>query len=255
MNRRDFISLSLFLTGSNSFADSFSLKQMQKVSRNTNKENVKDRVNQFINYALPKIIVKNTNVQKSIKTFCEPLFETSNRAVNWKVFIVNKGGLACTYGAGLILINIDLIKLCDNETQLASVLAHEIGHIHHKHLEKKITMNQIYNYFDVKNFKNSDINLLSKSFSRMAEREADAYIIKAFLKTGYSIDQASAFFHKLEKVYPENGISIDQCLRSTHPQHKDRINKLDKIVSTYTQIQIRSLESEEFKYLKNWSGS
>lgn len=55
-------------------------------------------------------------------------------------------------------------------------------------------------------------------------------------------------------IYPSSS-NFNECIYSTHPQHKDRVNKLDSIASTYTQFDYKTEDSEAFRYLKKWSQS
>jgi predicted Zn-dependent protease len=193
-------------------------------------------------------------LQRSIRKIAEPLFQTSNKDYEWDIFVVQdneKEITACTYGAGLIVFNKTFLKLCENETQLASVIAHEIGHNHYNHQVTKRELMKVYNAFEIKKL-NKDLHYLNKSFSRQREREADSFVIKAFLETDYNIKEASVMFRMFEKMF---GTSADMntCLYSTHPQHKDRINHLDAVASTYSQLKYKTKDSEAFEYIKNWS--
>jgi predicted Zn-dependent protease len=249
MNRRNFLFISSLLS-LNAYAGSFSLDQIRGVSNASNGKKIKSNVYWFIKQRLPKIIVKDNLLQDYILKIATPIFKTSSLTLDWKIFIVSENQInAYTLGGGLVLVDIDLIKMCKTETELASVIAHEVGHIHNKHAERRFLTNRIYNQFKVKRFKNTDIDLLYKSYKRTAEHEADAFIIKAFLKTNYSINHASDFFVKLKNIYPSNK-NINHCLHSTHPLTEERIEKLNKIASTFTQVNYKKVNSKEFQYLK-----
>ena len=249
MNRRDFLILTSIASVSSLSGSSFSLNQIKKQNLFENENMVKYRANHFMKRKIPKIIVKDRDAQNFLEDIARPLFATSNRKVDWKIFLVNEGGWAYTVGAGLIVIDIRLIKLCTSQIELASVIAHEIGHNKYKNIEQRYTTDKIFKNLNL-NLDKITVDILSKAFSKHHEREADAFIIKAFLETGYDINKASSFFHKLQKISPDD-ISIDHCLHSTHPLKKDRIQILEKVASTFSQDIYLSQDSMEFEYLKS----
>jgi len=252
MTRREFITYSSLLLGSNSVADSFSLNDLQVTNYSTQ---VAQIVSWFKKQRLPKIIVNDSKLQIAIYKLSLPFFEVSNRDVNWEIYIVNENNInAYTLGGGLICVDINLIKECKNETELVSVIAHEVGHVHYKHAERRLTKNDIFKQLNINSLGKLNVKILGKSYKRIWEHEADAFILKAFIKMDYNIKKASSFFKKLEKLHPDSS-NVNDCIFSTHPQHKNRISKLEAIASTYTQLEYKSEESKEFKYLKNWSKS
>lgn len=249
MKRRDFITYLLALFGSSVHGESFSLNKIRKENLYKTSNLMKSRARSFIKHTIPSIIIRDLEAQQSLINIAKPLFKTSNRKLNWKIFLVYDSNLAYTIGEGVIIIDIGLLKLCSTQTELASVIAHEIGHNHYKHLEKRYMTKRIFKELDFEHLNRTNVDILAKAFSKNNEREADAFIIKAFLKTNYNINEASSFFRRLTKIYPDN-ISINHCLHSTHPLKRDRIKILDKVVSTYSQSHYNENNSSEFKYLK-----
>ncbi len=265
MQRRDFFALLGTSFAGSLYGNSFSLEDInkmhalentfKKISKISYSEKVDFVVNYYMKYKLPQMLVKNDVIQNAIRQISLPLFKVSNRILNWKIFIVDtKVENAYTCGGGLIFIEKNLIKLCQNETQLASVIAHEIGHVHYKHAERRYIQNDLFKSLDLNNINKFNFTLLNKSYSRIWEHEADAFIIKSFLETNYSIAHASSFFKRLQKKYP-GSTNINTCVFSTHPQHKNRINKLEAIASTFSQFSYKKEDSKDFKYLKEWSMS
>ncbi len=255
MNRRNFFKLSSLLFVSDFFGESFSLNQIKRKNIYKNDNIINFKAKRFIKVKIPNIIVNDKLAQQYLLNIAKPLFKTSNRQVNWKIFLVKEKGIsAYTIGAGLIVIDIDLIKLCTSEVELASVIAHEIGHNHHKHAEKRYMTDKAFQNLNLNKLDKSTIDILSKAFSKNNEREADAFIIKSFLKTGFDITKASSLFHKLQKMFPDN-TNINHCLHSTHPLHRDRIKILEKVASTFSQNSCKNNDSREFKYLKQLAGA
>lgn len=252
MTRRDFVFFSSILA---SPLAAFTLEELKAIQKGTKSETT--LADDYEQKRIPKIIVKDKLAQSSIYEIARPIFQTSTRKDKkcvWRIYVVDTGRLnAYTCGYGLICIEKELIKVCKNETMLASVIAHEVGHVHHKHAERRISTDRLYKYFKINKFDKQSSEKLYKSYHRLWEKEADAFIIKAFLKTGYNLNQAHTFMEILAKKYPNNK-PIGQCLFNTHPDALDRVNKIKSIASTFSQSEYRQDDSKEFKYLKQISG-
>lgn len=254
MERRDFINLLGLSLASSSYGNSFSLEDIVNVKKNSSENEVRTMVKYFKESFIPKAAYKDEELQRSIRKISEPLFQTSNKDYDWQVYVVDNPRFeACTLGAGLILFNKNFLKMCNNEIELASVIAHEIGHNHYNHQSTKKDLMKVYSSFNIEKM-DITLTLLNKSFSRHNERQADSFIIKAFLETNYNINEASIIFRKFEKLYPSSS-NIDTCIFSTHPQHIERITKLEAIASTFSQFEYRTEDSDEFEYIKKWSRS
>lgn len=254
MNRRDFILLSSLLGTSSLFGKSFSLDVM-KSTLGEDKEQRQQSVNYYKQGYLPKVIYRDEIAQKALTELAQPFFKTSQRQdVEWEIFLSDEGQVnAFTIGYGFVVIDISLIKYCcDSETDLVAVIAHEVGHVTYKHAERRMKMNALYQQFDLAKYDPLIQKRLHSSYNRLWEHEADAYMIKSFLKTGYDIHQASNLMKNLGNVFPSSQ-SVEQCMFSTHPDVQNRIQKLDSIASTFTQNSSKVYNPKAFEYLKNRS--
>lgn len=145
---------------------------------------------------------------------------------------------------GFIFVTRGMLKLCRSEDALAAVLAHEIGHIEHKHGINSIQKSRItsalsligkkvadeYGNEDLKEITdefgdsiNDIINtMVVKGYSRSSEYEADISAIRLLAKTGYSQNSMIGMLKEMDKRLKNDSAGFG----STHPTAKDRIDNL-----------------------------
>lgn len=126
---------------------------------------------------------------------------------------------------GFVYIHTGLMKAADNEAELASVMAHEIGHIAGRHVLKGIKKAAIEQGIASAAGidRNTAVGLgvqvaLRLPRSRNFEFEADEKGLSTLGKAGYAESGMTAFFKKLLN----KGRSVPSFL-STHPATEDRI--------------------------------
>jgi predicted Zn-dependent protease len=140
---------------------------------------------------------------------------------------------------GYITINTGLIQNTRSEAELASVIAHEIGHQSQRHIIRSIERQKQISPLATAAMLGGLLlggqagaaTIISAqaaaasdqlSYSRTFEREADATGMSMLAASGYDPDAMPAFFSQLEKqsrLY--GGIMLD--FLSTHPVSSDRI--------------------------------
>ncbi len=149
---------------------------------------------------------------------------------------------------GFVYVNTGLIKLADNEAQLASVMAHEIGHIANRHALKQ--MKEIAIAQGITTLagldRNTLVNLgvelaLRRPNSRNDEFEADQLGLRTLAKAGYAESAMVAFMKKLLKQP-----SVPTFL-STHPATADRIARLNQAIDTSRQNVGDGLDSAAYR--------
>ena len=130
---------------------------------------------------------------------------------------------------GYVYVNTGLISAADNEAELASVIAHEIGHIVGRHSIKQMRERAISQGLlsaaglDRSNAIQIGVQLaVSRPNSRSDELEADHFGLKNLKKANYAPAGMVSFMNKLLK----QGGSVPTFL-STHPATSDRIARLD----------------------------
>jgi len=150
---------------------------------------------------------------------------------------------------GYVYVYSGLIELADNESQLAGVLAHEIGHIKARHIaqaieaSKKINIGTIAAIIAgaflggggeltaaVAGFSMATASTLNLKYSREHEEEADRLGMHYLVKTGYN-GKGMLDFLKNMRRYEYYSNSIPSYFL-THPGTGDRIIYLDGLLQT-----------------------
>jgi len=133
---------------------------------------------------------------------------------------------------GYVYMHTGLLKAAENEAQVASVMAHEIGHIARKHALQSMASQAVYGGWvkGVGGFGGLMISLTSAVLfqlpgSRAFEFEADSYGLENLRAAGYASEQMVYFFKNvLGKDEPSSGGRRDWL--STHPDTSRRVNAL-----------------------------
>jgi predicted Zn-dependent protease len=149
---------------------------------------------------------------------------------------------ALTFPGGAIYVTEGLMKAYENDSQLANVLGHEMGHVCARHIIKKVEAQIGYSMLytlllrgaerDMQNLANLSFNLLSLGYSRQDEFQADELGIKYAYKAGYDPYGMADFLKVLKKNHKTNQTHIDVFF-STHPAVDDRIEKAEEIAAKY----------------------
>jgi len=188
-----------------------------------------------------------------VRSFSEPLFRVSKRQFRWEITVLDDNSPnAWALPGGKLGINKGMLRYAASESELAAVIAHEMGHAELSHqiaeLESKGFTDRLVQFG--KGVVQTEINaqvsglndltsrgldaltpavseLITSGYSRGHEREADAYILTVFRATGYDPRQASAVFKTLDALVPP-GTDATTSLFSTHPGTRDRIELLDE---------------------------
>lgn len=185
------------------------------------------------------------------------------RKLPYKFYVINAGGVnAFALPGGFIFVNRGLILVLDKESQLAGVLAHELGHVnarhHAKFMEKMLGVNFLYNLLGsalgdksyghmLLQLSGVGLKLLSLKWSRDQEREADKLGILFSYKAGYDphgLLETFVIFQKLGKVNAPEWML-------THPLPQNRYMEVKGIISKLKPKPNLIKDSPEFHKIKN----
>ncbi|TVQ49244.1 MAG: hypothetical protein EA362_04775 [Saprospirales bacterium] len=159
-------------------------------------------------------------------------FATSDlvNKVNYEIVVLDNSDVNAfaTLGTRIYVFR-GLLELIDQHEEIAAVIAHEIAHVELNHVEQKlITEFGIVVLLSV--FTGGDLLLTgevlraisSGAFSRMKEREADAFALDLMYDTGIDPAYLGIVFRKLKESEP--GLSgLNFQIISTHPDINSRI--------------------------------
>lgn len=145
---------------------------------------------------------------------------------------------------GWVYIYTGLLKHLDNEAELAFVLGHEVGHIVGRHAIKRLQVIYGINFLLSLAFKehqpspveqkilNVLFNIVLAGYSRQEEFEADAMGVYFAGKAGWNPVASVETIKLLDSLmkFKPNGITE---LFMDHPTNRERIEKLNRIISTF----------------------
>src|SRR5579884_1095330 len=152
--------------------------------------------------------------------------------------VYDKNINAFSLPGGPIYVNTGAIEACDNEAQLAGVMAHEMSHIELRHATNQISkakavelpallLGALTGNGILGTLTRAGIGLTANSvllkFSRSAEAEADYNGVEIMADAGFNPLELANFFEKLEK---QSGNSRVMQFLSDHPNPGDRVQSI-----------------------------
>lgn len=172
---------------------------------------------------------ENPNIDSAVDLIGDRLvggLEDSEYDYNFLVFeseMIN----AFTIPGGNILISTGLISFCDTPEELASVMAHEMGHVEERHviarLVKELGM-EILSSGDPYVIGEVTGLLTSSSFDRRQEEAADLFAAQLLEKSSIEPRTLATFFRKLDEETNHELIEHFEII-STHPNLPSRIRE------------------------------
>lgn len=146
------------------------------------------------------------------------------------------GANAFALPSGTIVMTDQLVKLAQNDQELIAILAHEIGHVKHRHGLRTVFQNS--SLLVMVSWMIGDVSslsalsaalpaqLLQAKYSRVFELEADQFA-RVYLKANnIPLHRFSDILTRLEAEYPSEDDSI--TFLSSHPATKDRIQSFSQ---------------------------
>jgi len=146
---------------------------------------------------------------------------------------------------GFFYVNSGLILRAQEESELASVMAHEISHVTARHGTKNATKGQILQLatiplvllgpaglagYGLYEGLNLALPLTYLKFSRDAEREADFLGLQYMYKSGYDPNAYVTFFERIQADEKRRPGTIPKVF-STHPPTPERIENAQKEIA------------------------
>jgi predicted Zn-dependent protease len=143
---------------------------------------------------------------------------------------------------GYVFVTRGAVALCEDESELAGVLAHEVGHVAGKHvlhiLERdkmmQAGMNEASAYVPGSDYlqkvsKNILVKLLDQGLAPGDEFDADARGVKYAHAAGYPADGLERFLIKLDQVTNQGANSF---WTRTHPPVNDRNTRIQQEITS-----------------------
>ncbi len=192
--------------------------------------------------------IKHKEVKDGLDLLLKHLCEKNNiRKENIKLFIVDKNEInAFALPNRIMVIYSGLIKNCENEEELLGVIGHELAHMEHNHVMKKLIKEMGLNVLIGMTTPNANVGtigevakaLSSTAFDRSLESEADLTALDYLLNANINPEPFADFLYKMSLDQP--GFVKKLSWISTHPEPEERaksiVEKLPKATGQYHRV-------------------
>lgn len=141
------------------------------------------------------------------------------------------GPNALALPSGEIVITDDMVRLAANDNEIMAVLAHELGHLHERHLTQRLIQTSAVSAASMLIFSdasalvsNLPTLMLDLKYSRDVETSADDYAVAMMKANGLPADALATLFERLDKVVDD----VDMPYLATHPVTAERAARIRK---------------------------
>ena len=204
-------------------------------------------------------VVQSAPVHKYVTLVGLTLAKQSERpALPWTFIVLDTDGVnAFASPGGIVHITRGALGLIRSEAELAGVLAHEIGHVAHKHTVNAIRKNKAVQLgtsetlADRGPFLDKLANrayemVLENKFDRGDEMDADKVSVSLTEKAGYAPGTLAAFLTRLDERNKDQ--PAQNGLFASHPETKERIEAIRKLAGAKTGAAVEARYRENIKY-------
>jgi beta-barrel assembly-enhancing protease len=190
-------------------------------------------------------LVKDARLQQYVNRVGRWVAGQSERPdLNWHFGVIDTNDLnAFAAPGGYIFVTRGLYKALQNESELAAVFAHEIGHVIRKHHLKILQQSRLVDLGgralakqageneQIKNLIGSGGEIFARSLDKNAEFEADRIGVVLAARAGYDPFGLPTVLQDLGHVAKDdNRISL---LFKTHPHPDDRLTQLGEAIGDH----------------------
>lgn len=145
------------------------------------------------------------------------------------------GANAFALPSGIVVVTDDLVKLAQEDEELLAVMAHEIGHVQHRHILRQVLQNSMTAllvaglFGDLSSIAGLSATLptflVQQKYTREFEREADAYAAETLRARGVSVVHLVNILKRLSESHGQSDNDLLDYL-SSHPATEERIELL-----------------------------
>lgn len=186
-----------------------------------------------------KKVCRAKNGLESLEKIALILQATQNNITQMTINVIQEETVnAIAFPGGKIIIYSGLIKESESPSEIAGVIAHEMGHVLKKHPTESFVRNLGLTLLTKLMFENIDSIgnmgvagqlLLELNYSRKAEQEADKIALQILEENNIDANGFKAFFERQQDANHTTTASQFDILTylSTHPRTSERINMIE----------------------------
>ncbi len=206
--------------------------------------------------------VKNESLQQYVNLVGNAVAGNSKRATIPYQFAVLDSQVQNAFAVpgGIIFVSRELVSILDDESELAAVLAHEVGHVAAKHALKSTQRAQFFQGVGTitaasvggdkgKKFASAigDMQavLFDKGLDKEMEFEADLAAMESTYRTGYDPSAMIRVLQKLQKLEASSTNKKGSWF-STHPPLAERIARLQNQLQKYPDYSSLAVVRDRF---------
>ncbi|MGA2991166.1 MAG: M48 family metallopeptidase [Candidatus Korobacteraceae bacterium] len=209
-------------------------------------------------------LVQDPVVNEYVNRIGQNLVHNSDAEVPFTIKVIDSDEVnAFALPGGFFFVNSGLILAAGNESEMAGVMAHEIGHVAACHAARGATRGQLASLaslplifvgggvgYAVSGVAGLTVPASFLKFSRDFERQADYLGIEYLYKTGYDPQTYVQFFEKIEAMEKKKPGFMDKTF-GTHPLTPDRIEAAQKEIAQILPPKSQYLlDTSEFEDVK-----
>jgi beta-barrel assembly-enhancing protease len=213
-----------------------------------------------INRQIP--LVQDPELVRYVNQLGRQLAQRATRPFNYQFYIVNTDQInAFALPGGFVYVNRGLIERTENLSELAGVLAHEIGHVDLRHgaeqLERAqqanvgLTLAYVLMGRSPGGLERAAIDVGGTAWfarhGREAEREADTVAVRMLVQSGIDPRGLVTFFEKLMSDQQRQPSRVEQWF-STHPLTADRVAATHALIRQYPAQTLTQLATDTQNY-------
>jgi len=159
----------------------------------------------------------------------------SPRGFSYKIYLIESKELNAFTCGGKIFVTTKIYHFCQNDSELAAIIGHEIAHNELKHINDNISRHKTAKSFgEVGEMTALLGDVLTTPFNQKNEVHCDFVGIDLMKKSGYSICSATQVWKRMSKL-DQNNSEYDKFF-STHPYSQTRRKCCINHIQTNYQI-------------------
>jgi predicted Zn-dependent protease len=145
------------------------------------------------------------------------------------------GANAMALPSGIVIVTDDMVGLAENDEELMGVMAHELGHVHHRHVVRSLLQSSatallvatlLGDLTSVTALAGSIPSfLVEQHYSRAFEREADAYAVAWMRASGVSTRHYARMLGRLADAHGDTEGAARYL--SSHPSIGERVRSIE----------------------------